>query len=307
MNYLRKRYPITIILKDGNSFSFHTSNAALVIASLKDQHGLSCDINNDIIEITSISWLPSNKLDIKIQGAINNGDIYHIFVKNDYKILPIKEKIVVDVGSNIGDSLIYFALRGAKKIIGVEPFPKNFQLAKKNIQLNDFSDRVELLLGGLSSKTGFITIDPNYDSNVDSKLEAFEYGISIPLFTLQSIVNNYNIPEGSILKVDCEGCEYDSILSAPEDALRRFSHIIIEYHFGYKDLKQKLENCGFRVSFSSPISPGFISKYFDMFKRCLIHFNSVQKNTKEYLESTHKINSQKNYAGYVGVITAIRD
>ena len=54
----------------------------------------------------------------------------------------------------------------------------------------------------------------------------------------------YDVPNGSILKIDCEGCEYDSILHTPDIALQRFSHIQIEYHLGYRDLKEKLEKYG---------------------------------------------------------------
>ena len=35
-------------------------------------------------------------------------------------------------------------------------------------------------------------------------------------------------------------------------ALKKFSHIIIEYHFGYKNLKEKLEKNGFKVSVTRP-------------------------------------------------------
>jgi hypothetical protein len=52
--------------------------------------------------------------------------------------------------------------------------------------------------------------------------------------------------------MDCEGYEYDIILSATVDILRQFSYIQIEYHYGYKNLKEKLEKCGFNVSFSRP-------------------------------------------------------
>jgi len=36
---------------------------------------------------------------------------------------------------NIGDSAIYFALNGAKRIIGLEPYPYAFSYAEKNIKL----------------------------------------------------------------------------------------------------------------------------------------------------------------------------
>lgn len=56
-----------------------------------------------------------------------------------------------------------------------------------------------------------------------------------------------------ILKMDCEGCEYDAILSADRNVLRRFSHILIEYHYGYQNLKEKFRLAGFDISISRPI------------------------------------------------------
>jgi Methyltransferase FkbM domain len=55
-----------------------------------------------------------------------------------------------------------------------------------------------------------------------------------------------------ILKTDCEGCEYEVILSADEQTLQKFDLVMIEYHYGYKNLKQKLERSGFKVSVTRP-------------------------------------------------------
>jgi Methyltransferase FkbM domain len=52
--------------------------------------------------------------------------------------------------------------------------------------------------------------------------------------TLEDILNKYNAPNGkTVLKMDCEGAEYEIILSATVDTLLRFSHLLIEYHYGY--------------------------------------------------------------------------
>jgi hypothetical protein len=53
------------------------------------------------------------------------GDIIGIFVDNPYEDLSVKNKTVVDIGGNIADSAIYFALWGANKIVCIEPLPKN--------------------------------------------------------------------------------------------------------------------------------------------------------------------------------------
>ena len=77
--------------------------------------------------------------------SITNGDVWGVFVKQEYSRLPVKDRVVVDIGANIGDSSIYLALRGAKKVIGLEPFPKNFQIAKQNIATNRLEDTVILV------------------------------------------------------------------------------------------------------------------------------------------------------------------
>jgi len=69
--------------------------------------------------------------------------------------------------------------------------------------------------------------------------------------SLQNLVEKYEIKSG-ILKMDCEGCEYDSILETANEILQKFSHIQIEYHYGYKNLKEKLESAGFSVKITKP-------------------------------------------------------
>jgi hypothetical protein len=46
------------------------------------------------------------------------------FDLNVYGAIDVKDKIIVDLGSFIGDTPIYFALKGAKSVIALEPHPK---------------------------------------------------------------------------------------------------------------------------------------------------------------------------------------
>ena len=309
ISILKRKYPIQTILKNGNCVLLTNFNAAFFIASLQNHKGLEYYIEKDVVNILSMPELVDNKK-IKLHGGINNGDIVNVFLKNSYRVLPVKGKTVIDVGSNIGDSLIYFALRDAEKIIGVEPFPRNYELAKKNIEVNNFSDKIIILLAGCSATSGYITVDPEYESGIDSKLDEFRDGIKVPLLTLKQILNDFNVPNDSILKMDCEGCEYETILTTPEEIFERFSHIMIEYHHGYKNLKEKLEKCGFIVSVTKPSASGFISSYFYVLKQFFLLKNlrkpqehmSDQKTTDKF----HKMR-QKYHIEYVGLIHAIRN
>jgi FkbM family methyltransferase len=253
---LMKEYPIDAVLRNGNHIVLHSIMEAQTPCGhniFGGRHdGIIYDIPNDIVTLSATRF--SLWGTITIYGGVTNGDIEGIFVDNTYQDLPVRNKTVVDIGANIADSAIYFALCGANKIICIEPFPKIYELAQKNTKLNNFSDKISVILAGCSNTRGKINIDPSYSKGTFSALKDFKEGIKVPLLTLQDILSEYNLPsDGSIiLKMDCEGCEYESILSADENTLQKFNHIMIEYHYGYKNLKQKLERSGFRVSIGRP-------------------------------------------------------
>lgn len=305
---LIKKYPIDAILKNGNHVTLINFNAAWFLSSIQKQKGFEYDINEDMVVIDSTLTPLENKEKIKIIGGITNGDVISVFLKKEYRDLPVRGKTVIDIGSNIGDSLLFFAMMGASRIIGLEPFPKNYEKAKKNIIINNYSDKITVLLAGCSSTAGHITVDPSYDSGVDSKLDEFNQGVKIPLLTLENIIDNYNIPKDSILKMDCEGCEYESILTTPNMIFDKFNNIIIEYHHGYKNLKTKLEECGFKVSIKKPTASGFISSYLHDLRKLMSSKNSSLKSSKV---NDLKINEQQDVSKkrdieYVGLIYAIR-
>jgi len=188
--------------------------------------------------------------EIKLYGGEGAGDAA-IFLEEHYKNLPVKDKVVVDIGANIGDSAIYFASRGARKVIGLELHPRIYEVAKKNVQLNDYSDKIHLFLAGCSSESDSIIIDSKNESGIRSRLIPSKDGVSVQLMTLEKIMQMGDM-EPAVLKIDCEGCEFDTILYSSKFILRKFSNIIIEYHYGYKNLKEKLENCGFQVFVTEP-------------------------------------------------------
>jgi len=289
--YVNNLDNITIIMKNGEKFSNISTSGAFVIAVLYPEKKFNVKIIEDIIELEHFERDTNKKIMIKILGGVNNGDIFRVFLTNDYKSVPFQDKTIVDIGANIGDSSIYFAINGASKVIGIEPFFKNFSLAKKNILENNLSQKIEIIHAGCSDKSELIEIDPNYNSNVDSVTKNQINGEKVQLFTLDDIINNYSIPKNSILKLDCEGCEYESIISAKKETLEHFEYIFIEYHHGYIDLVKKLENSNFEVIFDNPSSTGFIGKYLNKIKNTS---NNISKNS----------NFEDN--GYSGNINAVR-
>jgi FkbM family methyltransferase len=257
---LRNKYPIEAIARNGYRLTVHDhieimSLTTLLLITKNYPNEVEFDIKENKTTFLSLPYATNNPK-VTLYGSITNGDAVGVFFENIYGNLPVFGKTVIDIGANIADSSIYFALRGAKKVIGLEPFPKNYEIAKRNVESNNLSDKITLLLAGCGAKRGFVTISA-YDNDkswVGSSVKNSSEGFKVPLLTLEDILKQNNLQNGelNILKMDCEGCEYESILLASRDVLRSFSHIQIEYHYGYKDIKYKLEENGFIVSVSKP-------------------------------------------------------
>ena len=174
------------------------------------------------------------------------------FIEEQYKWLNAKGKKVIDIGANIGDSAIYFTLKGAEHVYAFEPFPYSYRFAAKNIKLNHMNSKITLLNEGCSSKVKSIRIDEKYQSTVGSNLKTSKIGRIVKITTLSSAIKRFNIHYPAILKIDCEGCEYGVLLKTPISDLRKFERIIIEYHYGYKNLKRQLNVAGFKVTKTWP-------------------------------------------------------
>ncbi len=238
---LRNKYPIDVVLKNGE---------IRTLKNKRENHEIYLGLDKFFHLENNHVIISKNGKEIQFFDGINKGDLRGIFMNDDYKFLPVENKIVLDIGANIGDSAIYFALNNASKVIALEPYQNNFEIAKKNISLNKLEQNIEIVLAGCSAKSSFINLEPD-KGTLEAGLHEVKTGIKTPLFSLQNLVEKYEIKSG-ILKMDCEGCEYDSILETANEILQKFSHIQIEYHYGYKNLKEKLESAGFSVKVTKP-------------------------------------------------------
>jgi FkbM family methyltransferase len=166
------------------------------------------------------------------------GPLLEVFDKGEFRHVNVKGMDVVDIGAFVGDSAIYFALRGAKRVIAVEPHPIAYTEMLDNIRLNNLKDVITPVNAGLASKPGKICIgDVTVTGTVTTRYTPSDYGgvdcdDEAPVVTLGELIEKYGIqPSEAILKVDCEGCEYDVIMNDYEH-VRLFSELIFEHHAG---------------------------------------------------------------------------
>ncbi len=188
--------------------------------------------------------------------VFNCGDYFDVFSLEEVfgfksydpflKGVNLSERVVVDIGAAFGDTPIYFAICGAKKIIAIEPVKTFADLTKENLSLNNFDSLIKIIHAGVGRvPLDDISEDPMFGV-VFGGYASFdkEFKIKTPVITLESIVKENSIENG-LIKIDCEGWEYDILNSSSDELLRKFEYFVIEYHYGFKGIEERLVKAGF--------------------------------------------------------------
>ncbi|MEK7635645.1 MAG: FkbM family methyltransferase [Patescibacteria group bacterium] len=158
----------------------------------------------------------------------------------------IKNRVVIDIGASFGDTAVYFSLNGAKKVFAFEPFPSAYKLAEENIKLNNLQDKCQVINAAVGWGRGAYIEDLKFKYIFERDKKEYYNNKQVPIMTLQDIVDKFGV-KSAVLKIDCEGREYDIILNSSNELLRKFCYIIIEYHYGFENLRDKLLDAGFSV------------------------------------------------------------
>jgi FkbM family methyltransferase len=176
------------------------------------------------------------------------------FFGQQYKFAA-RKRDVVDIGANVGDSPIYFALNGAKRVYAYEPFPYIYGRARRNISANHLEKKIFLYNEGVGGRNSSVILPSNYidgGSDIRNPKSKGQKTQRVRIITLGSIVKKHGL-HNALLKSDCEGSEYDIFFNADNRTLQAFDEMVIEYHYGYIGLKKRLEDAGFQVSVGRPL------------------------------------------------------
>lgn len=240
-NILFNKKELTATLKNGDRLKL-TPWAAWRLSVLANELGYEELLK--VLQDESISY--KNRKIILHGIREGNFDFMEIYMKEVYKYLDVSGQTVIDIGANIADSSIYFILNGAKNVIGLEPHPQLFRFAALNVKENKMEDKIILLNAGYGEDSVLLVSAGKADTRF--YLEPAKRGIKIKKYSLRTLVNEFGL-ERAVLKMDCEGCEYN-LLQESCDVLRRFKQLQIEFHYGHKNIFKKLSGCGFKVDIS---------------------------------------------------------
>jgi FkbM family methyltransferase len=145
-----------------------------------------------------------------------------------------RDPVVVDIGGFIGDFALYAAkCLNARKVVVCEPSPQNWALLTRNVANNHYEDRIEMVNKAVTAgedimmnvdapARGQNRVSAYYPSNGERRV--------IPGISLASVVKDHGLTDIDLLKIDCEGGEYDILSATPTEVLHRIRNIVFEYH-----------------------------------------------------------------------------
>lgn len=168
---------------------------------------------------------------------------YETWSKKDYDIPGFTlahGMTVVDVGANQGFFTLYAASKGAT-VYAFEPCADNFDVLKWNVTRNGLEDRVKLFNVAVTSKKGEVSLFVGRDAsgnvlsetvstcNPDTEGKSSDANL-VSSVTLDSLLSDLNISRCDLLKVDCEGAEYEILRSTSRESFRKIERISMECH-----------------------------------------------------------------------------
>lgn len=167
------------------------------------------------------------------------------------------QPVVVDIGGYIGDFALYAAkYLDARRVVVYEPTQENFAVLVHNIELNGYDDRItavdqavglagELVLNVQTLAAGEMHVSPYWYPEAEQR--------RIASVGLDELLDTHQLDVVDLLKVDCEGGEYDIFQDAPDAAFDRIRNVALEWHEvdGYraklKRVTNRLESAGFTL------------------------------------------------------------
>jgi FkbM family methyltransferase len=174
-----------------------------------------------------LNFLGTN-FDFYVKSMADIGVINEIFIKGDYKYDFGNLNNIVDVGSNIGASAVFFAINNPNsKIYCFEPDPNNFELLKLNTKKFPC---IKIYNKAISFEKGFIELNIGNSTSLSSsvyKRDILDKSVKIEALSLKDILEIEKIEKIDLLKMDIEGYEWD-IFS--KNKVEKIDNFVVEFH-----------------------------------------------------------------------------
>lgn len=188
-----------------------------------------------------------NNYTVTVPRAIQPEFKESLFEEVYFKQLPEEifqrtHPVVLDIGANVGFFTIsaLFKLK-QPRVISFEPMKRNFLQLQKNLE--KAGDKVTLVNKAVNDVAGELVLKFNSSLGITTSASLFDnqYGSDeerVQATTLENVFSDYQLSKIDLLKLDCEGAEYNILYNTPSHLYKKINCIAIETHPG----KEKNEN-----------------------------------------------------------------
>jgi FkbM family methyltransferase len=173
---------------------------------------------------------------VHVRGGTTDFHMFHrIFLRDEYRLDGHADwECVVDIGGNVG----LFSARAAaiaRRVITYEPVAENFAQLQVNCSGRANIEAVRVAVAGRSGSLriyrpaarGLTGVHSAYRDMGGLMSDEYDEADAI---TLDELLRRHDVAHCDLLKIDCEGAEYEILHAASDETLARVDRIHAEYH-----------------------------------------------------------------------------
>ena len=179
-------------------------------------------------------------VEININSEADESVFSEIFTEHEYKILEevivCAKSPIIDIGAHVGMFSIFCAvLNPTMQVFAYEPDEDNFAAMKENLKLNNVRN-VSMKNVAVGAKMGERILYISKDSHNHSLLGAEAAGDfsgaekNVQAVTLERILQQNRLASVSLVKMDCEGAEFEILENLSAEAFAVVENFYVECH-----------------------------------------------------------------------------
>jgi FkbM family methyltransferase len=162
-------------------------------------------------------------------------DLETLWQINFHRVYPLAstDAVIVDAGANVGLFSCWAAVSNPRSTVyAVEPSLDNLDRLQDHIRANRLEARVSIIRAALSGteSTVWLSTCASASQMFHVVAEKGPDSIPVPALTFAGLLARVREPHIDFFKMDIEGSEYATLLSAAGADLRRVRRFSIEYH-----------------------------------------------------------------------------
>ena len=194
--------------------------------------------------------------------------MYEIFAEDCYHLTEflgpaINEPLrVVDIGAHVGTFACELSrLAPQAQIHCFEPSPTTAGYLARNVAANGFASRISITEAAVTSEVGETRLIDNGGgsglNHLASTRDDAAAGIAVQTTTFDAV--SERIGGAQLVKIDCEGGEYDLVLGSSPKSWETVDRLVLEYHphprHGWAELRQWFADRGLEPVRVEPATP----------------------------------------------------